>query len=268
MVLARHPETFYADCPDLATLSGVSFLQGDVRDFDFPKISFDAIIHAATPAVTTIDDAQMRSIILDGTRRVLAFARECGCARFLFTSSGAVYGPQTAPVGEETPCHPVTAYGIAKREAELLCLASGIETLIARCFAFTGPYLNRKIHFAIGNFIQNVLEGKPIEIQGDGTPYRSYLYADDLVEWLQTILLRGRPGEIDHVGSDEALTIAELAETVRDALERPDLPIHIARPPEGRPASWYVPETSRTRTRLGVTARVTLQDAIRLSAGM
>lgn len=106
----------------------------------------------------------MRSIIVDGTKRVLDFCRSRKVPRLLLTSSGAVYGPQEPEcerMAETHPCRPVTAYGQGKLEAERLCLDSGVETVIARCFAFVGPYLPLGIHFAAGNFLRDALENPP-----------------------------------------------------------------------------------------------------------
>ena len=268
-ILSRHPDAFVAANPKLAQQPDVRFVAGDVRTFsttDFTDYTdFDTIIHAATAAVTTLSDDEMYSTIVDGTRNVLAFAKACGAKRLLFTSSGAVYGPQTTSVAEDDATVPTTAYGRGKLAAEQLCIASGIPTLIARCFAFTGPYLNRRIHFAIGNFIQDCLDNKPIVIKGDGTPLRSYLYADDLVEWLFAILDRGEPGRPYNVGSPQGLSIRELAETVRSALGATNN-IQVLGTPTGAPPSVYVPDTHRTMAELGLKVRVSLPEAIRLSA--
>ena len=265
-ILSRHPDAFVATNPKLAQQSGVRFIAGDVRTFSTTDYAdFDTIIHAATAAVTTLTDNEMYSTIVDGMRNVLAFAKACGAKRLLLTSSGAVYGPQTTSVTEDTPTVPTTAYGRGKLTAEQLCTASGIPTLIARCFAFSGPYLNRRIHFAIGNFIQDCLDNKPIVIKGDGTPLRSYLYADDLVEWLFAILDRGEPGRPYNVGSPHGLSIRELAETVRSTLGTAN-DIQVLDTPTGTPPSVYVPDTSRTMTELGLKVKVDLAEAIRLSA--
>ena len=144
-------------------------------------------------------------------------------------------------------------------------IESGLEAKIARCFAFVGPHLNRGIHFAIGNFIQNCLDGKPITINGDGTPLRSYLYADDLVEWLFAILQRGESGRPYNVGSDHAVSIRELAETVRKVMGSNSDIIVEGAPKVGEEPSVYVPSIERTRSELGLEVKVSLEDAIKFS---
>ena len=266
VILSRDPEKFRKENPEYTTLSNVEFTAGDVRNFAFPEEHFDCIIHAATPAVTTLAPGEMRSIIIEGTERVLQFARKCGAERLLFTSSGAVYGPQDPEchnVPEDYLCNPVTEYGIAKLEAEKMCIASGIPTLIARCFAFAGPRLNKDIHFAIGNFIRDGELGRDIIIRGDGTPYRSYLYADDLVEWLFTILEHGVPSRPYNVGSPEGLSIADLAGVVASCFANPPQ-IKILTPPvPGALPARYVPDTSRAEKELGLKVKTPLPEAVK-----
>lgn len=263
-ILSRNPQKFACEFPKLANQRGISFIAGDVRDFTVAG-KFDTVIHAATAAVTTLSDDEMYSTIVDGTRHVLEVAKACGAQRLLFTSSGAVYGPQTEAVDETAATNPNTAYGRGKLAAEEMCVDSGIPTKIARCYAFVGPYLNRKIHFAIGNFIQNCLDNEPIVIKGDGTPLRSYLYADDLVEWLFAIHERGEPGRPYNVGSPEGLSIREVAEAVRAALGTKN-EIRILGTPTNAPASVYVPNVDRAMTELGLRVRVPLDEAVRRSA--
>ena len=253
-VLARHTEKFRRDFPELCILPGLSFLSGDVRDFPFPPDRFDYVIHAATPAVTTLVPGEMRSIIEKGTKQALRFADHCGAVRFLLTSSGAVYGPQPPDldrIPEDFPCRPVTEYGIAKLAAEHLCRESGQYVLLARCFSFIGRYLPRDIHYAAGNFLRDCEQNRPITILGDGRTIRSYLYADDLVEWLFTLLIFGRSGIPYNIGSEDALSIQELAERLRDRFGTGN-EIRILRRSASVLPSRYVPSTRRIREELGV----------------
>ena len=265
VILSRTPDRFIASYPKLANQVGVSFVAGDVRDFAFPKGGFDAIIHAATSAVTTLSDEEMTSVIVDGARRVAEFAKAASCQTLLLTSSGAVYGPRTSLLCEEDSCVPTTAYGKGKLVAEKLLVDSGLNAKVARCFAFVGAHLNRNIHYAIGNFMQNCIDGRSIVINGDGTPLRSYLYADDLVEWLFAILERGESGRPYNVGSDQAVSIRELAETVRAALGSKSEIVLNGTPVPGAKPFVYVPNIDRARNELGCKVKVALEDSIRLS---
>ena len=267
VILSRDPQRFLRTYPQYGFLSNVRFIRGDVLDFDFPQEKFDSIIHAATPAVTTLAPGEMRHIIIGGTQRVLEFAKFCGAEKLLFTSSGAVYGPQGEchNVPEDFPCNPVTEYGIAKLDAEKLCVDSGVPSYIARCFAFVGPHLARDIHFAIGNFIGNALQKEDIIIKGDGTAFRSYLYADDLVEWLFAILERGKAGRPYNVGSPHGLSIADLAKEVSRCFGNTSKIQILTSPTPGAPVSRYVPDTSRAEKELGLQVKIPLAKAIDLS---
>ena len=270
VLLSRDPKRFENSVPELAKLPKVRFVVGDVRDFPFPAEHFDFVIHGAAPALTSLPPGEQRSIILDGGRRVLEFAERCGAERVMMISSGAVYGvqpPELEKMPEDFPCRPVTEYGIAKLEAERMFLSSGIPVAIPRCFAFTGPYLNRNIHFAIGNFIRDALAGGPVVVKGDGTPLRSYLYADDLVEWLFALLAAAEENSVCNVGSDRALSIIELAHAVCRALGK-TVPVTVScAPSPGAAPARYVPDIRRAGT-LGLRVKVGLEEAIRRSAGV
>ena len=280
-VLTRSPAHFIAKAPHLATDPHVRLLAGDVKDFEFPKSGFPFVIHAATEASArqaAEAPLEMLSTILAGTERTLEFAATHGAARFLLTSSGAVYGRQPSTIthisesyaGAPDPLDPGSVYAEGKRSAELMCAlyqkTAGIECAIARCWAFCGPHLPLDAHFAIGNFIGNVLRKQPISILGDGTPRRSYLYGADLAIWLWTMLFRAPSLTPINVGSDEDLSIQELAQMVAQTLD-PDTVIKTAGSPvPGAPPSRYVPSVNRAKELLGLVQIVSLEESIRRTA--
>ena len=262
-VLTRDPEGFRGRLPHLAGHPAVALLAGDVRAFEPPGIRFTHLVHGAASSNTRRDPQSpeaMQETILAGTRRALAAA--AGARRALFISSGAVYGPQPPDlecVPETWPTPPLeTGYGEGKRTAEHMCMQSQIPVAIARCFAFLAPHLPLDAHFAAGDFLGDVLAGRPISVVGDGRPVRSYLYGTDLACWLITILLRGEPGRPYNVGSEFAVSIRELAEAVAGGA-----PVDIAQPPGPGPAPRYLPCTLRARQELGLAQNVDLAEAIR-----
>ncbi len=277
LLLTRDPDRFLAQSPHLAQHPAVRLRRGDICNFEFPSGNFDYVIHAATePHFDPSPQHPLGTFDLDvaGTRRVLEFARTHGAHRLLFTSSGAVYGnqpPNLTHVPEEYTGAPssadtCSAYGQAKRVSEFMCSMCarqyGFSALIARLFAFVGPHLPLDLNFAVGNFVADVLAGRAIRINGDGTPYRSYLYAADLAIWLWTILAQGESDRPYNVGSPEALTILDLARTVA-GLAAPEAAIQIGSQPQpGVPALRYVPCTKRAEQELGLYSRIPVADAI------
>ena len=276
-VLTRSSSAFQKKAPHLAGHKAVTLIEGDVRTFDFPMGMFPYIIHAATESSARLNDKNpllMFDTIVEGTRHTLDFAKICGAKKFLLTSSGAVYGKQPPELthipedysGAPDPVDPKSAYGQGKRMAEHLCTLyahqSDIEMKIARCFAFVGPYLPLDIHFAIGNFIRDGLNGGPIIVKGDGTPRRSYLYAADLAVWLWTILFKGQSCHPYNVGSGESLSIKEVAESVARCFSpQPQMEIRGKADPQ-KAIEQYVPNIHRARTELGLDKWISLEDGI------
>jgi dTDP-glucose 4,6-dehydratase len=280
VVLSRDPARFQTRSPHIAEYRALRLLQGQSATFEFPGGEFPFIIHAAMEPAFEADAARPLGAYgtnVDGTRRVLEFARSHGTRRLLLTSSGAVYGKQPPDMthipedytGAPSTLDPGSQYGEAKRAAEFMCTlysrVHGFDAVIARLFAFVGPLLPLNSNFAVGNFMRDVLRGGPIRIGGDGTPYRSYLYAADLAVWLWTLLFRGKSAYPYNVGSPQELTIAALAQTVASVAGR-GTQVEIAQKPiPGAPALRYVPSTKRAETELGLRSAITLEEGIRRS---
>ena len=278
VVLTRDPEVFITKAPHLAKHPAIQLLKGDVRSFDFPPGEFSHVIHMATESsqkLNIADPLLMLDTIIEGTRHVLDLAVRSKVHKFLLLSSGAVYGKQPVDITRIPETYAGApdifdigmAYGQGKRIAEYLSVLynnqHSLETKIARGFTFVGPYLPLDIHYAIGNFIGDVLNKRTIEVKGDGTPYRSYLYAADAMIWLWTILCNGKSCYPYNVGSERALTIAELAKQVAGTNKTALEVVITGKSVPGKPPERYVPSTQRARTDLGLEQYIDLEDAIK-----
>ncbi len=279
-VLTRNPATFLLKCPHLRSVEGLTLLEGDVRDFTTPTGTYRFVIHAATEASArqmAEHPHQMLSTILAGTERMLTFAAGAGTRKFLLTSSGAVYGMQPPGInhvpesyhGAPNPLLPASVYGEGKRAAELMCALSAsaeLEIKIARCYAFLGPHLPLDTHFAAGNFLGDALAGRTIKVASDGSSVRSYLYAADLAIWLWTMLFRAPSMRAYNVGSEDAVTIRELAATTVRVVN-PAVTVEVSQPPDpARVPHRYVPSTARARGELGLRQFVSLDEGLRRTA--
>jgi dTDP-glucose 4,6-dehydratase len=277
-LLSRNPVAFEAASPHLAGL--FRFVTGEIDSFTVPAGDFTHVIHGATDASAELnanDPRRMFDTIVAGTRRTLDLALERKARRVLFMSSGAVYGVQPweeSHVAEDWRGGPDTqdpksAYGEGKRAAETLCAIYGkqfgLDVVTARIFALLGPLLTLDIHFAAGNFIRDAMAGRIISVQSAGTAVRSYLYAADLTIWMWTLLLAGKPGSVYNMGSEEAVSIADLARRTAAVLGGPGVEV-LGRPDPGWNPGRYVPSSAAIRRDLGLAPTVGLDEAIRRTA--
>lgn len=278
VLLTRDPEGFRRRSPHLAGDPAVTLCAGDGATFSYPDGAFPLVIHGATEAhshPTAEHPASTLDADLAATRRVLELARLRGTRRLLFTSSGAVYGKQPHTLShtpEDYPGAPLptdtgAAYGHAKRISEYLCACYsqvyGFDAVIGRLFAFVGPHLPLDANFAVGNFIRDARAGGPVKIDGDGTPYRSYLYAADMAIWLWTLLMKGAGGTAYNVGSAQEISIEALARLVVREIA-PEVEIRIAKQPvAGAPPLRYVPATARAERDLGLCLHIPLDEGVR-----
>lgn len=286
-ILTRNPAAFTSKMPHVASDAAIALLEGDVRNFRFPGGEFQFVIHAATEASAkqaAEAPLAMLTTILSGTQRTLEFAASHGANKFLLTSSGAVYGRQPAALthvpetytGAPDPLDPDSVYAEGKRASELMCAvyqrtaeiqqARAFECKIARCWAFCGAHLPLDSHFAIGNFIRDALAQRQIEISGDGTSRRSYLYASDLAAWLWTILFKAPALMPFNVGSANDVSILELARAVGEVLGSESAISVAKKSSPGAEAARYVPSVDRAAKMLGLTETITLQETIRRTA--
>lgn len=274
VALSRDPAGFLRRFPILAEAPELDWVSGDVRSFNIAGARFDYVVHGATEVIDQGPPLDTFDTIVAGTRRVLDLAVAAGVGDVLLLSSGAVYGRQPFDlplIPEDFPgapdiSQPGAAYGEGKRVGDWLgALYSGqglIRAKSARVYAQVGPHMPLDKQFAIANFIGDALAGRPIEIRGDGSTVRSYMYGVDLAVWLWTILLEGQAGAAYNVGSEEGIALGDLARRV-NALVGSDAGVAIRGAPVPRNhMDRYVPSTRRAREDLALDLTVGLDDAI------
>ena len=283
-VLTRNPENFRIKNPHLFDEKRFHFIAGDIVNLPNEDLlaqgKYTHLIHAATDASADLNEKkplQMFDTVVLGTRQVLDFAVKAKISRVLYLSSGAVYGKQDPHVqfvseqylGAPDCLNPKNTYAEGKRASEMLCAIYakqfGLDIVVARIFALLGPLLNLDIHFAAGNFIRDALAGKKITVSGDGRPERSYLYPSDLVNWLLSILTHGVCGQAYNVGSEEAISIAHLAQLTSSILGDKGYEI-LGLSDSGWNPGRYVPSNQLIRDQLGVIQTVSLSQAIERTA--
>jgi UDP-glucose 4-epimerase len=201
---------------------GVELIVGDILDADLAiqvTKGCDVIVHFAanTGVGPSVEDPRSDCMInIIGTFNYLEAARKNQIPRFIFASSGAPAGEVEPPIHEELPPHPVSPYGASKLAGEGYCSAYfrtfGIETVVLRFGNVYGPGSLHKSSI-VAKFIRQALKGETLEIYGNGTQTRDFIYIDDLIDAVQrAISMLSIGGEIFQIASSMETTVGEMTE--------------------------------------------------------
>ncbi len=275
LAMSRNSESLRKEAPQLIS-SKVELYSADITTTaTLPRA--DIVIHAAasTDAAKYLSrPLEEQQNIQAGTYNYCKLAKTFHAqSKILYVSSGAVYGKQPEGmmhIPEEYAASDLSElpegkrdYAIAKREAENAIKSlgqQGLSVSIARCFAFVGAWLPRNQHFAIGNFIEDGLHGRPITVKARNPVYRSYMHADDLVEWMMTIALHASTDcPVYNVGSDQAVHMGDLAKLVAN-----EFGVDVCIPEiTDVEVDSYIPSIEKAKYELGLTFQNDLNSAIR-----
>mgnify|MGYP006163506731 CR=1 FL=1 len=278
IIMSRDPQQLSKKYPELIT-DGVEFFAGDISTVDYlPKADF--IIHAAASTDASrylLHNQEEKENIISGTLNYCRLAKEFHKkSHIIFCSSGAVYGYQPESLKflrEDSVLGDVLklddmkrSYAYAKRDSETVIQKLGEENIniaIARCFSFVGKYLPRNQHFAIGNFIDNGTNGNEIEVKSEKLVYRSYMYADDLVDWLLAIAVTANPKcPTYNVGSDKEIEIRELANINSQIF---NVNIKTVEINKNATVDRYIPSIEKAKKELGLRNNYGLKESILMS---
>jgi UDP-glucose 4-epimerase len=258
-------------------LEGAIYFPGDVCSLDDLKRAMkdvEMVFHfAGLVGVEKILPIpyKVMEVNLRGTINAIDSARHHGIQRFVLASSSEVYGqPRDMPISEDCDAAPISFYGMSKLAAEAYCRAAaeewGLSVTILRYFNVYGP--RQQENFVIPIFIRRALQGKPPIIYGPGTQSRCYTYIDDAI--YGTILASFLPqgvGQVFNIGSDQEVTILELAHFITEQVGNLLAPVHRAFGDgirvESREVLQRRPDIRKARTLLGFDYKVSWREGVK-----
>ena len=224
----RNEERAWARFKNYVDNPAFHFMKYDVMKPLKSDVCFDYIIHAGSNASPNFFSQRPVEIIksnIDGVVHLMEYGLSHGMKRFLYVSSGEVYGEGDGRVftedysGYVNPISLRSCYPSSKRAAESLCIGYATEynadVVIARPCHVYGPHFTEQDSRVYAQFIRNVLRGEDIVMKSTGEQFRSWCYVVDCVSALLHILLKGICREAYNIAdSDSNISIRELAETI------------------------------------------------------
>ena len=251
-----------------------SFLEGDIRDAAVlarwgEGIPPDALIHLAAKAgvrPSVADPVGYSDVNIHGTIRMLEWARERRVPKILFASSSSVYGGNTkVPFSEEDFVdHPVSPYAATKKAGELLCHTYfhlyGMNIAALRFFTVYGP--RQRPEMAIHKFTRRILDGKEIDLYGDGSSRRDYTYIEDIVSGVLGALAAPPGYRVYNLGGSDTISLLDLVERVAKACGKPAL--RLFKPPQPGDVPVTYADISRARREIGYDPRTPIGRGVAL----
>ncbi len=226
----------------------------------------DAIIHLAAQAGVhaSVQNPQLyyETNVL-GTLNLLEFCRNAEIRKFILASTSSIYGARTPlPFREDsTPEAPISPYAASKKAAEELCYTyhylHRLDITVLRYFTVYGPA--GRPDMSIFRFVQNIIEGRPIVIYGDGSQTRSFTYIDDIAQGtIAALTLKGY--EIINLGSSQAVSINEVVHVIEHLTGRKAFIEYRPRHPADVPATQA--DCTKAMRLLQWAPKVTLEEGL------
>lgn len=208
--------------------TNIEFVKGDIRDFDTCMKScsgIDVVIHLAanTGVAPSVESprSDMESNVI-GIFNMLEASRTHDADKFIFASSGAPVGEVEPPIHEELAPKPVSPYGASKLAGEAYCSAYfrtfGLKTIALRFGNVYGP-LSKHKNSVVAKFLKAAFNGDPLEIYGDGSQTRDFIYIDDLIQAIMLAVLSDVGGEVFQIATHRETTVNEITEKLKALLE-------------------------------------------------
>jgi len=247
----------------------------------------DYIIHAATSTDQRVYQKNFFNNKKDNIQNISNFLRIIKKKKFrktkiVYMSSGIVYGSNKKfeKKKETDPIPPIkkicredyndNLYRLIKIISENLIFDFNkklkLKIAIARCFAFVGEFLPLNEHYFIGNLFESSLKKKTLIIKNPNLKkvFRSYLYADELVEWIMTILINANnKTEVFNVGSDQSISLFNLTQLFKSSYNLKNKRFIINKMNKKSDPDFYVPSVKKIKKRFKISININLKKSIR-----
>jgi UDP-glucuronate 4-epimerase len=249
-----------------------SFLEGDIRDAAAldrwgEGTRADVLVHLAAKAgvrPSVADPAGYADVNVNGTIRILEWARVRKVPKILFASSSSVYGGnEKVPFSEDDFVdRPVSPYAATKKAGELLCHTYchlyGMNVVALRFFTVYGP--RQRPEMAIHKFTRRILEGKGIDVYGDGSSRRDYTYIDDIVSGVLGSMSAPPGYRVYNLGESATISLSDLVALLEKACGRPAS--RSTRPAQPGDVPVTYADISRARTEIGYDPRTPIDQGV------